>query len=385
MIEIERSFAVTEVEQIDVRIGLGDIRATAGGQQIQLRAQVRSSDEEELETTVAGGVLTIKNRASSGWMGRNSGRIDLVLSIPHDAPVALAAATGMGDVNIENIAGLREVHTGKGDVRAAGGSSSLSIKTGKGDVTVRTWRGDLQITTGKGDVAVSDLVGGLQMTTGAGDTAIARWQAGSEATHQIKTGAGDVAVSQGQAHRLEVKTGRGDCTLQQVSLRRLDAHTGMGSLRLAGDPLGGQWEARTGKGDLSLALPAGIAARIEAATRHGSIHSELPQVKVARPGPASQHGGRTIVVLGEEPRAEIRLETIKGDIVVRGSGAMPAAVAPVPTRVTVEPPVPPAPPAPAASPAPPAPQVTAMSVLESLARSEISVDEAKALLRSLEQ
>jgi DUF4097 and DUF4098 domain-containing protein YvlB len=390
MTEIVRSFSVTEIKHVDLRIALGDLTATAGsGNQIELRASLRSNDEAELETTVADGVLLVKNRTDNSWLGRNSNRIDVTLTVPRDAAVVVTAKTGLGDVNVEGVAGLQEVHTGKGDVRVVDGGSPLTIKTGKGDVAVRTWRGDLHVTTGKGDVAVSNLAGGLQMVTGAGDTVVKHWQAGGGATHQIKTGSGDVALSDAQAQGLEVTTGRGDCALRHVAVRSLQAKTGYGNLTLEGDPLGGQWEVRTGKGDLSLTLPATAAARVEAATRHGSVRSELPQVKVARPGPASQFGGRTIVVIGDEPRAEIRLETTKGDINVRSAGltattvlverpvtGMETAVQyPVSVETSVE--------LPSIAQSPPQ-KGSAMSILESLARGEISVDEAEALLRLLE-
>jgi DUF4097 and DUF4098 domain-containing protein YvlB len=388
--EIERRFDLAEIKQVDIRIGLGDLTATAGsGDQIGLRARLRSDDESELETTIADGVLLVKNRSDNGWLGRNVGRIDLELTVPRNAAVVVLAKTGLGNVNVEGLAGLSAVHTGKGDVRAAGGSSPLTIKTGKGDVAVRAWRGDLHVTTGKGDVAVSDLTGALQMVTGAGDTMVERWQGGDGTAHEIKTGSGDVALRDARAQGLEVTTGRGDCALRQVALRSLRAKTGYGDIVLEGDPLGGQWEVRTGMGDRSLALPTTAAVRVEAATRHGSVRSELPQVKVARPGPVSQFGGRTIVVIGDEPRAEIRLETTKGDISVRSamvtSTAMTAerwtADMEAETRVAVRV-EPPSQPLLATEKGPD--KRSALTILESLARGEISVDEAEALLRSLE-
>lgn len=393
MIEIERNFAVADVNKIDLRIALGDLTLTAGsGDLISLRARLRSDDETELESTVAGGVLTIKNRTENGWLMRNGSRIDVALAVPPQASLAVAAKTGLGDVNADGVAGLAEVHTGKGDVRAVGGSSSLTIKTGKGDVLVRTWRGDLDVTTGKGDVLVSDLAGGLHMTTGAGDTTVERWQAPPSAGNQVKTGSGDVAISQAQAGSLELSTGRGDSSLRQVVVRTLRVQSGAGNVAVAGDPLDGQWDVRSARGDLTLALPAAAAARVEATTRHGNLRSNLPQVKVARPGPASQFGGRSILVIGEEPRAEIRLDTVKGDISVEADGA-PAPAAPVavqehrvvvqvegPQSAGLEPYT-----APAAASEADSSQVTALGVLESLARGEISVDEAETLLRALER
>ena len=393
MIEIERNFAVADIEKIDLRIALGDLTLSAGSDdQINLRARLRSDDETELETIVAGGVLTIKNRSDNGWMVRNASRIDVALAVPPRSGLAVAAKTGLGSVNADGVTGLAEVHTGKGDVRAVGGSRSLSVKAGKGDVLVRTWRGDLDITTGKGDVTVSDLAGSLRMTTGAGDTTVERWQAPQSAGNQVKTGSGDITVHQAQVQGLDLSTGRGDSSLHQVAVRTLRVQSGAGNVAIAGDPLGGQWDVRSAKGDLSLALPAAAAARVETATRHGSLRSNLPQVRVARPGPASQFGGRSILVIGEEPRAEIRLDTIKGDINVQMEGAT-NAVAPVavqehrvvvqmegPQSAGLEPYA-----APAAVIEAGAAQITALSVLESLARGEISVDEAETLLKALDR
>lgn len=393
MSEIERSFSVEDITHIELKIALGDLTLSAGSSdQISLRARLRSDDEGELETTVADGVLTIKNRNENGWLMHNTNRIDVALAIPPQASLVVAAHTGLGDVNAEGVAGLCQVHTGKGDVRAVGGSSPLTIKTGKGDVTVRTWRGDLDVTTGKGDVAISDLNGGLRMTTGAGDTSIERWQAPQSAGNYTETGLGDVTVRQAQVEALEVSIGRGDSTLHQVAVRTLRVQSAAGNIAVAGDPLEGQWDVHCAKGNLLLTLHAAVGARVEAATRHGSLRSNLPQVKVARPGPASQFGGRSILVIGEEPRAEIRLDTIKGDISVQVESAAPATPAvaipehsvaarvETPQSVGLHPTAAPV----AAAKVGPA-QATVLSVLESLSRGDINLEEAETLLRSLEQ
>ena len=394
MSEIERSFSVEDITRIDLKIALGDLALSTGsGGQISLRARLSSDDEGDLETTVAGGVLTIKNRNENGWLIRNNtSRIDVALAVPSQASLVVTAHTGLGDVNADGVAGLCQVHTGKGDVRAVGGSSALNVKTGNGNVTVRTWRGDLDVTTGKGDVTISDLSGGLRMTTGAGDTAVERWQAPQSASNRAETGSGDVTVRQAQVEELEVSIGRGDITLHQVAVRTLRVQSAVGNVAVAGDPLGGQWDVHSAKGNLLLTLPAAVSARVEAATRHGSLRSALPQVKVARPGPASQFGGRSIWVIGDEPRAEIRLDTIKGDINVQVESAAPAA-APLaiqerpevaaleaPQSASLSPTAAPT----AAVEARPA-QATVLGVLESLSRGEITIDEAETLLQSLEQ
>ena len=392
MIEIERSFSVTDVKQIEVNIGLGDISARANGVgQIRVQARIRSGNEAELEATVVDGLLKISQRQSGGngqsntWF-QPSSSMDVSLTVPAGLDVPVTARTGKGDVSFDGVQGLREVHTGKGDVATSASSRDLAIRTGMGDVSVRNGRGTLQVETGKGDVSINELAGGLQVRTGSGDVSVRDWQAPAATNgggkHTVRTGSGDVSISHAQAPSLEVHTGRGDCAFDQIAITDLRVHSGSGDVALDGDPVTGKWDVRTGKGDLSVRIPA-QAARIEAATRHGDISSDLPQVKAARPGPASQRGGRSISVMGDEPRAEILLETGHGDISVRLAGTPLQAPATI-ERAIAEP-VPATPEIRTPTIAPQAdPKATALAVLESLSRGELSVTEAEALLRSLE-
>ena len=391
MIEIERSFSVTDVKQIEVNIGLGDISARANGVgQILIQARIRSGNEAELEATVVDGLLKIGQRLydetgqSNTWFQPPSS-MDVILTVPAGLDVPITTHTGKGDISSDGVLGLREVNTGKGDVSTSASSSDLSIRTGMGDVSVRDGRGAMLVETGKGDVSISKLSGGLQVRTGSGDVSVCDWQATvatNGSRHAIRSGSGDVSVSHAQAPSLEVHTGRGDCAFDQIAITDLRVHSGSGDVALDGDPVTGKWNVRTGKGDLSVRIPA-QAARIEAATRHGDISSDLPQVKAARPGPASQRGGRSISVMGDEPRAEILLETGHGDISVRLAGTPLQAPATI-ERAIAEP-VPAAPEIRTPTITPQGdPKATALAVLESLSRGELSVTEAEALLRSLE-
>lgn len=395
MIEIERSFSVTDVKQIQANTRLGDISASANGDgQILVRARIRSNNEAELETTLTDGVLKISQRQNGGngefgdW-SRPPSNMDVILIVPAGSDVAVTAHTGKGDVSCDGVRGLAEVHTGKGDVSTSASARDLAIHTGMGDVSVRNGRGALLVDTGKGDVSIHELAGSLQVQTGSGDVSVRDWQAppatNGGGKHTIRTGSGNVSISHSQTPTLEVHTGRGDCAFDQIATADLRVHSGSGDVALDGDPATGRWDVRTGKGDLSLRIPA-RAVRIEAATRHGDLRSDLPQVKAARPGPASQRGGRSISVLGDEPRAEILLDTGHGDISVRVDGA--PLQAPVTTEWAIAetiltPAVPATQKMSIATPQPDT-KATALAILESLSRGELGVDEAEALLRSLE-
>ncbi len=258
-----------------------------------MHARIRSNNEAELETTITDGVLKVSQRQNGGngqhgdWF-QPSSSLDVILIVPAGWDLPVTARTGKGDVSSDGVQGLREVHTGKGDVSTSASARDLAIHTGMGDVSVRNGRGAVAVDTGKGDVSISELAGGLQVRTGSGDVSVHDWQAPAATNgggkHAIRTGAGDVSISRAQAPSLEVHTGRGDCAFDKITVADLRVQSGSGDVALNGDPDTGKWDVRTGKGDLSVRIPA-RAARIEAFTRHGDISSDLPQVKAARPGP----------------------------------------------------------------------------------------------------
>ena len=410
MIEVVREYSIDEVKQIEVRLARGDVKAAPGEvSTVTVRARVHAPEDAELKIALEGGRLFAGHQSMDGTNGngfRAYPAIDIDLLVPAGADPLVTVQTGKGDVRLNGMRRAQSVRTGKGDVSVSGTVNGLQIDSGAGDVSVSGCGGELNIHTGAGDVAVSacqanvtaktgrgdvsidEVIGALEINTGSGDVSVGNWQTSDNGTASIgtiHTGSGDISVGNAYAGSLRVQTGRGDCSLGQVRLGKLDVNTGSGDLALSGDPGTGRWQAKTGKGDMVLKLPATTSARIEAATRHGDIRSDLPQVKVGRPGPASQHGGRTIIVLGDEPRAEVILESGKGDIAVRASGPMPVAagqqvaVAEVVASQVLD--WPSSQPVPATRTAPT--RDVTMGVLESLSRGEISVDEAEMLLKAM--
>jgi DUF4097 and DUF4098 domain-containing protein YvlB len=392
--DIERSFAPETIQQISVHLGLGDFKATGdAGSQIGLRAHVRSDDPADLEVTQTNGALHIRQR-DIGL--RRPQPVDVTLTIPKDLRITLTANLGKGDAGVQEVSGDLRLTTGKGDVAVKGGGGELRVQTGKGDIAASQRQGVLLANTGKGDVAVAGGAGPAHIQTAMGDVALTDWRAqdNGEEGCRIQLGAGDCRVRNVSGSRLVIQTGRGSCALSHVDVTNLRVETAKGDVQTVGNPGAGAWQITTAKGDIAVQLTAAVAARIDAATRRGTIYSDLAQVKVGRPGPVSMvGGGRSISVSGEEPRADIRLETVLGDI--RVTAAIPERTAPPPaaTRDAIPLPAPAVtPPAALAEPlrSPAEPQVappaykTAMEVLESLARREITVDEAEALLRSLE-
>ena len=112
MIEVERSFNATDVKQIQVNIGLGDISARANGDgKIHVQARIRSNDEAELETTITDGVLKVSQRqyggnGQSGDWFQPSSSLDVILIVPAGWDLPVTARTAACTLaNNSNVAG----------------------------------------------------------------------------------------------------------------------------------------------------------------------------------------------------------------------------------------------------------------------------------------
>jgi hypothetical protein len=353
--------------------------------------------------------------------GHRGGR--LVVLLPAALPGCVVSAH-RGNLELENARGRVKAQVERGNLRLRGGQAEVVLRTGSGNAavddltgpaTVLTGAGDLRLTrvdgpvearTGSGNISVRDGAGSLDGRTGSGNISV-DGRAGDR--FALATGSGNVAIGGGRSGATEVITGSGNilCT----AVLGLAAHT-----------------FNTNSGNISVAVPRGLAARIEAATTLGSIRSDLPLVSVGQRGPKSLFGRRLVGSLGDGPdRAEITLRTARGDIRLGwldaavppapGDAAAPAARAtherlasdlPVPPAPPVPPgaaapgerathkwraddlpvpPVPPVPPAATAAPAPPpaAPEAAQRHVLEALAAGQISVAEAERLLAALDE
>ncbi|MGE5140009.1 MAG: DUF4097 family beta strand repeat-containing protein [Rudaea sp.] len=205
---------------------------------------------------------------------------------------------------------------------------------------------------------------GIGAAIGKGDIELAGVQAANCA---VRVASGDIKIERGQVENLNVSGSRGDVDCRDVM------------------PLG-EWSMDVTRGDIHLSLPADTNARIDAATRHGDIDSEVPLVRVGRPGPEARRGGRMVGTVGatEGRVAAISLTTMAGDIEIEyRRGEMRHEPQPAAAAAAA---------APAAAARPqesdrPAPGGAGLdsqfAVLQALSKGEISVDEAEQLLKSL--
>ncbi len=366
---------------------------------------------------------------------------------------SLEYSVGKGDVRLSNRSGSVAINAGAGDIHASTMIGELVVSVGKGDVHCETVGGSLTVKLGSGDFAVSDSAGSLTIKSGSGDVAVTRPR---HQTVVAKIGSGDVIIHNGSLVGMAVEVGRGDIISSaelllpghaewspgggdqslvsrilrskgvafsatdkglRISRPGFEMEAGDAGLRImkggmsfvAGDSgvhfsndeaaSVTSFSAETGSGDISFDLPGGVPVRVEALIAGGEIHSDIPLVSVARPGP---RGATQRYVGVSDPsateRIDLRLKAGRGDIRVRLPRNARRSVSP--PRVP-EPPVPPTPPVSpdlpdlptVASPGQPEATTTRVrvltdeqqmrAILDALSRGEVSVSEADQMLKAL--
>jgi hypothetical protein len=202
--------------------GAIEIQAT-DGQDVSIDVEKRGATKEvvdglEIVTAQDGNKISLEVKrpraesfSSIGFHQSSSAR--LIVSVPRD--INIVARSGDGSITVERVNGRLELRTGDGSIRAANVGGELVLETGDGAVTVDGARGRLDVDTGDGGVDVSGRLTTVKLHTGDGSI-IYRAEPGSE-----------------MADNWEVTTGDGSVTLYLPNgfNADIDAHTGDGSIR----------------------------------------------------------------------------------------------------------------------------------------------------------
>jgi len=167
--------------------------------------------------------LEVKQPRSESYSGiglHRSISASLTVSVPRD--VNIVARSGDGSIRIERVNGRIEARTGDGSIRASEVGGELLFDTGDGSVMIDKAQGRLSVDTGDGSVDVG-----------------------------------------------------GTCNAVKL-------HTGDGSVVYRADPgssMADNWEITTGDGSVSVYLPQGFGAELDAHTADGSIRSDIESLE----------------------------------------------------------------------------------------------------------
>jgi len=173
--------------------------------------------------------------------------IDYEITLPRAS--TLAATTGSGDVDIQDVGASLKAQSGSGTVRAHGIKGPATLGTGSGDIELQqTGPGDVKAETGSGSIRLQGLSGALKAGTGSGDI-----EADGQPTTDWKltTGSGSIRLGVGNARfNLDADTGSGSINVSQPITMQgsLNRHHVAGVVNGGGPTI----RANTGSGDIQI-------------------------------------------------------------------------------------------------------------------------------------
>lgn len=367
----------------EVAAGVRALRVTLSKGNITLRVTQGSAWSIDYDDARKGDALEVERDGDTLRVRqRRGGDLDLRLTAPPELE-NIDLRVGAGRVEVEGAHGHIHLDSGSGAVALRGAGGAATLKTGNGDVDVDGFDGELTAASGNGRVRVAglggqatlrtangrvevrDSTGSVEAHNGNGDVALARVGGKSE----LHTAHGAIVVESPRDLATRATTAMGAIRVVDGAVRDLRLKSHVGEVRCSAALAAGRHELETSMGAIVLELPANIAARVDAQTAFGAVHSDFPLVRVGRSGPMGFGGVRMVGSIGAaDPAIDISLRSSKGSLTLRSrSGAPP------------RPPIVERPPTPPVQPRQPE-QGTTLQVLEALARGEITPAEAEDLL-----
>ena len=196
----------------------------------------------------------------------------------------------------------RGCNDGRFEITVPAGSR-VSARSTSGNVSIRGVRGDVEARGQSADIDIRD-AGRIDVETLSGDVTI---QGVGEA--MVHTVSGDIQLASGRGD-VEVETVSGDIDLRDVTAKQIRTHTTSGDLSFSGQvQADGRYEYNTHSGEIRLALPADVGARLSIATFSGGIESDFPITLQA-----GEHGNKRLSFSLGQGTARIFAETFSGDI-----------------------------------------------------------------------
>lgn len=259
----DRTLNVGASPTLNVATGSGNVRLRPGSNsQVHIVAHLKANHswiggsgdvESRIQQIIKnppivqnGNEITIGDRHNNDLYRNIS--IDYDITLPRSS--SLAAATGSGDVDIQDVGASLKAQSGSGNVHAHGIQGPATLGTGSGDIEFQqTAPGDVKAETGSGNIILHGLSGALKSSTGSGDINVD----GQPSTDwKLSTGSGNIqlAVGNGARFNLDADTGSGTINVQQpISMQgSLNRHHVAGVVNGGGPTI----RANTGSGNIQI-------------------------------------------------------------------------------------------------------------------------------------
>ena len=257
----DRTLSVSSSPNVSVATGSGYIRLKPGSDnQVHISGHVHTSggwmsgDADSRVQQIANNPPIVQNGNEITIGERHGGDLYHNISIDYDITLPrasnIAAATGSGDMTIDNVGATLKAQTGSGSVRANGIQGASTLGSGSGDVELHlAGPGDVRAETGSGTVRLFGVNGALKASTGSGDIEVN----GTPSTDwKLSTGSGSINMALGgnAKFNLVADTGSGSVNVAQpISMQgSLNKHHISGTVNGGGATI----RANTGSGDISI-------------------------------------------------------------------------------------------------------------------------------------
>ncbi len=228
------------------------------------------SDEYEISVpkvfninlSTQGGNVLVKNDINGKIdLSTSGGEISL-----HKVKGDVKLSTAGGDIKTGDLDGQITLNTAGGDIDV-GSVGYGSVNTAGGNITVVKSNKSLKVHTAGGNVGIGNVGGEIEVFTGGGNIEVGEVK--GDAT--LKTGGGNINLN-GASGKIEIKTGGGNIELNNIN-GAVEAKTGAGDIKLELNPSGNS-SLKTSYGNITLLLPTGAKADVEAAVRSSSWFDE---------------------------------------------------------------------------------------------------------------
>jgi DUF4097 and DUF4098 domain-containing protein YvlB len=235
-----------------------------------VRVEAGSASEIAIEVTTEG--WRIGTGGVTVTESQEGNRVEIEVRRPRGHVFSIGHRSIEVVVSVPSPADL-EVHTGDGGIHVSSLSGNLTLRTGDGSITAEGLEGEIHLNTGDGSIRGTHLSGQLVAHTGDGN--------------------------------MDVR-GR---------FEALDLHTGDGGIEAVaeeGSEVRSAWSLHSGDGNITLRVPQGLGAELDARTGDGHIELERP---VTVTGRISESAVRGTIGPGGPP---LRIQSGDGSIHIAG-------------------------------------------------------------------
>ena len=230
---------------------------------VQVVVEKRGRDKEDVavidvQATQNGNRIEVivsepKNDGGLNIQFHNYRSAKLIVSLPGTSDVS--ARSGDGSIDIEQVTGRVQLRSGDGSIRGRSLAGDVNAHTGDGSIKLESVNGTLNVDTGDGSIAVGGMLTNVHARSGDGSVTI-NAEPGStpNADWDITTGDGSVtlAVPDGFGAELDAHTGDGGIRMEDITLSNVTGKIGRNTRRGRLGEGGRNLKVRTGDGSITV-------------------------------------------------------------------------------------------------------------------------------------